>query len=318
MQRPASPYALGATLYMPIVHPDALDVLLGRKVVGLRSVVLCLEDALAETDVEAGLATLRRLVGALLDAPPRDPAATPLAFLRPRNLDMAARIATWDGLDAAFHGIVAPKVRPTRVSAWRKAVEGTELLLMPTLETEEILDPVAVRDLRDELVAEGGGRILALRVGGNDLLSCLGLRRMRGATLYEGPLVGAVSTLLGLMVPAGFRLTSPVFEILDQPGVFAEELRRDVAWGFVGKTAIHPSQVPAVHTAFAVAPDDLLAAERILDAEALAVFKHGGAMCEPATHRAWARSVVERHAVHGLTSTDATAPGSEPAESLPG
>ncbi len=118
-----------------------------------------------------------------------------------------------------------------------------------------------------------------------------------------------MSTLLGLMVPAGFRLTSPVFEILDQPGVLAEELRRDVAWGFVGKTVIHPSQVPAVHAAFGVTAEDLDAARRILDAQALAVFRHGGAMCEPATHRSWANAILERHSVYGTRGDEAPAEG---------
>ena len=42
-----SAYALGATLYMPATRADILDVVFGEKIQGLRSLVVCLEDAVA-------------------------------------------------------------------------------------------------------------------------------------------------------------------------------------------------------------------------------------------------------------------------------
>jgi citrate lyase beta subunit len=40
-----SPYALGASLYMPATRPDLLAVVRGEKLPHLRSLVICLEDA---------------------------------------------------------------------------------------------------------------------------------------------------------------------------------------------------------------------------------------------------------------------------------
>lgn len=51
--------ALGATMYAPIVHPGIAAVVRGRKLPRLRSVVLCLEDALHIAEVERGLTCLR-------------------------------------------------------------------------------------------------------------------------------------------------------------------------------------------------------------------------------------------------------------------
>ncbi|MCK2055276.1 HpcH/HpaI aldolase/citrate lyase family protein [Methylobacterium sp. 37f] len=300
------PYALGATLYMPITHPSAVDVVFGRKLQGLRSVVLCLEDALADVDVPEGLARLSKLL-VDLRASKRDYIATPLVFVRPRNLEMAASLTGMPAIDAV-DGLVCPKVRPGQVRAWAETVSGTKLRLMPTLETREILDPLAVRDLRDELTAEANSRILALRVGGNDLLACLGLRRSRGRTVYDGPLRDVLANLVNLMVPAGFRLTAPVNEIIDDDEALKREVAEDVAWGFVGKTAIHPSQMPIIHAAFAVRDQDLDAAQLILAPCAPAVFRHDGAMCEPATHRAWATSIIERSRYHGLRPPEASTP----------
>lgn len=296
--RQVNPYALGATLYIPMTHANASDVAVGRKLQGLRSVVLCLEDAVADRDVPEGLIRLSKLLSDLR-ASDRDRGATPLVFVRPRNLEMAAAIAGLSGIES-IDGFVCPKVRPGQVKAWTAAVSGTTLRLMPTLETVEILDPVAVRDLRDELTVEAEGRILALRVGGNDLMACLGLRRSRGRTVYDSPLRSVLANLVNLMVPAGFRLTAPVHEIMDDLETLKREVAEDVAWGFVGKTAIHPSQIPFIHAAFTVREQDLDAAHLILAPGAPAVFRHAGAMCEPATHRAWAKAIVERTRCYGL------------------
>jgi citrate lyase beta subunit len=300
--RQVHPYALGATLYVPMTHANAADVALGRKLQGLRSVVLCLEDAVADRDVPEGLLRLSKLLSDLRNSE-RDHGATPLVFVRPRNLEMAFAIAGLSGIES-LDGFVCPKVRPGQVKAWVTAVSGTTLRLMPTLETVEILDPVAVRELRDELTVDADGRILALRVGGNDLMACLGLRRSRGRTVYDGPLRSVLANLVNLMIPAGFHLTAPVHEIIDDTEALEREVAEDVAWGFVGKTAIHPSQIPSIHAAFAVREQDLDAAQLILAPGAPAVFRHGGAMCEPATHRAWANSIVERTRCHGLRSID--------------
>ncbi len=297
MTPPLSPYMLGATLYMPATQKNALDVALGRKYPALRSLVLCLEDALAEADVEAGLASLRRVLAVL----EQHHGVRPLLFVRPRFVEMAKRIASWRGIGAVA-GFVAPKFRAGEMQGWFDAVAGTHLLLMPTLETAEMFDPVAVGAFRDELLSFDRARVLTLRIGGNDLLACLGLRRMRAMTAYDGPL-GHVSALLaGMLMPAGFCLTAPVFEILDDTATLRRELRQDVAFGFVGKTAVHPAQVEVIHAALEVEQSDLDAARRILINTAPAVFSFNGTMCEPRTHATWALKILERAKHSGIHS----------------
>ena len=298
MNQKLSPYRLGATLYMPAIKDGIGDIIAGRKLAGVDSIVLCLEDALAESDIEAGLANLRFVLEVLKDEG-RNRHQTPLVFVRPRNLDMARVIVDFRGIDLV-DGFVAPKFRLGNAEAWLDAVEGTDLYLMPTLETAEMLDASAVAELRDALKEASSDQILALRIGGNDLMQCLGLRRTRGRTLYEGPLLYAVSMLVSTLAPAGFALTSPVMEIFEDVQLLGRELEADVAFGLVGKTAIHPSQVPIIQQAFKVSPQDLASAQAILEVDAPAVFKLDGVMIEPATHHAWARRIVERANVHGM------------------
>ena len=65
-----SPYALGATLYMPATRTDLLSVVLGEKIPSLRSLVICLEDAVSESDVGYALDNLQRLLITLSSGQP--------------------------------------------------------------------------------------------------------------------------------------------------------------------------------------------------------------------------------------------------------
>jgi citrate lyase beta subunit len=152
-------------------------------------------------------------------------------------------------------------------------------------------------ELRDYMLERGyKDQILALRIGGNDLLALLGIRRPRDRTLYRTPLGLTIANLVTVFKPHGFELTAPVFEHLDCPEILEEELGEDLAHGLCGKTAIHPDQLPLIDSRFRVSPSDLEAAQRILD-EDRAVFKFGGSMCELATHSAWAEHIVGRAAM---------------------
>nr|WP_250808267.1 HpcH/HpaI aldolase/citrate lyase family protein [Neorhizobium tomejilense] len=300
MLKNTSPYELGATLYMPILQKDAMEYIAGRKLPKLRSMVLCLEDALLEAHVLEGLDKLEKTLIQIghVKAEAEDK-QFPLVFVRPRNLDMAKRIAQMAGIHN-IDGFVAPKVRPGDHESWVNAVRDTDLFIMPTLETLEAFDVGAMTALRDEFLGNAPERILALRVGGNDLMSCLGLRRVGNSTLYEGPLFYAVSMLMSVMKSKGFDLTAPVFEIIDDRKTLLKEVKKDVDFGFVGKTIIHPDQIDVVQNAFKVLADDLESAKKILDVDAPAVFKFGGSMCEPATHRTWAQRIMSRAGIYGV------------------
>lgn len=306
MLKHTSPFELGATLYMPILQRDAMEYIAGRKLPKLRSMVLCLEDALLETRVLEGLDTLEKTLVQIGQVKTEaEDKQFPLVFVRPRNLEMAKRIAQMSGIHN-IDGFVAPKVRPGDHEHWVSAVRDTDLYIMPTLETLEAFDVGAMTALRDEFLANAPDRILALRVGGNDLMSCLGLRRVGNTTLYEGPLFYAISMLMSVMKSKGFDLTAPVFEIIDDRKTLLQEVTKDVNFGFVGKTIIHPDQIDIVQNAFRVPESDIEAAKKILDVDAPAVFKFGGSMCEPATHRTWAQRILSRASIYGVVPSGGT------------
>lgn len=297
-----SPWALGATLYMPATRPDLLDVVFGKKLAGLRSMVICLEDAVAFSDVEVGLLNLARLLKSIESLGGRDD-SHPLLFVRPRDANMASILSQWP-LIGLIDGFVVPKISMENIQSWRSACSNSELFLMPTLETPEVFNPSAMSDLGHALRDAFHSRIIALRIGGNDLMGCLGLRRSNSVSFYQTPMGYVIPMLAGVLGSQGFYLTAPVFERIDSHDMLTEELRLDVANGLVGKTAIHPVQINVIHNELKVDATDLQSAEKILESSSPAVFKMNGAMCEPATHAKWAQSILERAKWHGVKGSD--------------
>ncbi len=307
-----SPYQLGATLYMPATRTDLADVILRQKIPDLRSMVICLEDAIREDEVATGLDTLQQCLHALHE---QKPDSRPLVFVRPRHPRMALDLLAMTGIERV-DGFVLPKFDNSSLAAWSEVMRAAPapLCFMPTLETAQMLDAVAVRELCTHLQDVSiKSRILALRIGGNDLLSCLRLRTRQAHTLYDGPLGYVVAMLVTQFVPAGFHLTAPVFEYFQDHDVLENEFQRDLLHGLVGKTVIHPSQIAVIQRALKVDSHDYEAALRILDDSMPAVFQFEGAMCEPATHHQWAMQVMERVQYFGChlhaISTEADSPG---------
>lgn len=165
---------------------------------------------------------------------------------------------------------------------------------MPTLETREVFNDASMQDLLRRMDrARWRERILSLRIGGNDLLSLLRMRRPRGRTIYETPIGQVIARLATTFIPYGFSIAAPVFEHLDDVETLSREIEEDLNYGLLGKTAIHPSQVPLIERHYRVRQQDVETAIRILHHDAPGVFKLHQSMCEPATHRPWAHSVLE-------------------------
>ncbi len=288
-----SSYALGATLYMPIVHQRVPAYLRGELEFPSTSVVLCLEDALAEGDVARGISTLKNLLRTCpINSKTR-------VFVRPRSLEMGMQLAEFYGIDK-IEGFVAPKIVPETAAAWMDLAEAADLQLMPTVESSEFFDPGRITALREALDSYDKRRISAIRLGGNDLLAAMALRRQPGITSWEGPLAWILAMASSMLISTGYPVAAPVFDIIQDIDTLKREAAQDVAAGFISKTAIHPAQVSHILDAFRVPEAEVFQARAILDDGAGAVFQIGGIMCEPSTHRAWAQRVLTRYEVFGL------------------
>lgn len=306
------PYQLGASLYMPATRQDIWQVIKRDKLPTINSIIICVEDAVSHDDVELALQRLQELLNtwaAHIDSI-NDPSTPqnnkqeqptrPLVFVRPRNPMMLQKLAHYKHIEL-LDGFVMPKVDMCSLSNWRMACQNlsTDQLLMPTLETAALFNPHHNQELAIGFKEAFSQPVFALRIGGNDLFAALRLRRPKNSIVYDTPIGTLAYQLLGCFVPHGFYLTAPVFEYLDQPTLFMQELTRDVSLGLVGKTVIHPNQIALVQQAYCVPASTLDEAQAILHSEAKAVFKYNNTMLEPATHRAWATEIVNRAEVFG-------------------
>lgn len=288
-----SPWCLGASLYMPAHRIDLMDCANGEKLQSLRSMIFCTEDAVSHTEVDSSLRHLGLCLQGFRDTPTR------FRFIRARNPEVLARLLDLPGIEK-IDGFVLPKFNQTSFHAYFDRLQGTSFKVMPTLETSDVFDPGAMRELRQALSQDAVfARILMLRIGGNDLMNLLGIRRPRAMTLYETPLGHVIAQLVTAFKPYGFTLAAPVFEYLDDIATLQKEIRLDLAHGLVGKTAIHPTQVPVIEAMYSVDTEDYEMALRLIQSSSPAVFKMHGAMCEVATHRQWGRDILDRRLCYG-------------------
>lgn len=284
--------ALGATLYMPATRSDLDRIFLQEKLPGLRSLVACTEDAIRDNELAAALTNLGYALERLRPRPL-------LRFVRPRDPATLEKIIRLPGCER-LDGFVLPKVTPGRLLAYADiAARHPHLALLPTIETDLAFDRRQL-DWLLRALERVTNPVLCLRIGGNDLLNLLGIKRPKELTLYDTPLRRVIDDIILTFRPAGYDIAAPVFEHVDSPDTLAREVRLDVVHGLLAKTAIHPVQIPLIENLYCVSRQEHDVAERILAPDAAAVFQYGGQMCEPATHRRWAERLLLRSQLYGV------------------
>lgn len=278
-------FALGATLYTPCTHPKLSRVM--QQGLGSRSMVFCTEDAVLEHELEDALNNLNTSLNELV------PDEVLLRFIRPRNPTVLSRILQMPCIDK-IDGFVLPKADLTSMPLYREILAGVGkgFALMPTLETAEVLDPSLLPRIRDEL-DKVKSQIICLRIGGNDLMSLLGLKRLPGLCAYDTPLRMVIEQLVINFRPVGYELSAPVFDFIDDRTTLSTEVARDISYGMYAKTAIHPNQVTVIEEEYArFAQMNLEQAQAVTEQSASAVFKLNGQMMERTCHSSWAKRTL--------------------------
>jgi citrate lyase beta subunit len=282
-------YQLGASLYVPATHASLGDVMLGRHPTQARSVIVCTEDAIAEADLDAALEQLDKVLASL---PPLS--IGPLRFVRPRSPAILNALLRMRGI-GRIHGFVIPKADADTLPAFLIHLDRHPGFIMPILETAAVFDRIGVEAIRQLLCrASLRPRILAIRIGGNDLLRLLGLRRTRGVSIYETPVGALIPQLLMAFRPWGFHLTGVAYDCYDDAELLRAECRQDRLMGLIAKTAIHPRQVEVIQTEFSLSPEEIETAQVIMERVSEGAFGMNGMMLEPAVHSDWAREVLSR------------------------
>ncbi|WP_300019416.1 HpcH/HpaI aldolase/citrate lyase family protein [Pseudonocardia sp.] len=220
--------ALGATLYMPADRPSLVTDIAKQTAAGVTSVVVCLEDSIADEQVESAE---DNLVGALGDLHRDTSAELPLLFVRVREpRQMPALVARLRAAVRVLDGFVLPKFTASSGTEYLHALDdadricdhsrgGRRLLAMPVIESGAVLYAETRVDELTRLRAllhRDRRRILAVRLGATDLCALYGLRRSPELTIYDvkvvSSLIADVVNVLGRADGTGYTVTGPVWE----------------------------------------------------------------------------------------------------------
>lgn len=334
-------HALGATLYVPATRADLAGTIRRRRDEGVLSMVIDLEDAVADDAVQQAVDAATAALTELADAP--EP--LPLLFIRPRSTAETAALLEHlgDGV-RALTGVVLPKFEAgpggEALAALADRAPSHALYAMPVLETPAIV----YRETRDDQLAAIADvlrahreRVLAVRIGATDMSALFGIRRDRDLTIYDvhvvAETISAIVNRLARSDGTGFVVTGPVWEYFaDHERMFRPLLRAtpfernhaarfreqlvgrdldgllretalDRANGLHGKTVIHPSHVVAVHALSAVTHEEYEDALDVAghDAGGVEASSYRNKMNEMKPHRNWARQTLLRAEAFGVT-----------------
>jgi citrate lyase beta subunit len=336
--------ALGATLYIPATRPTLASDIVKCAVQGVTSMVVCLEDAIADDDVPSAEDNLVEQLRSLGNE-------VPMLFIRVRNPDQIPQLVSRLG-DAAegISGFVLPKFTADYGEAFLDALvdtadtTGLRLFAMPVIETREaIYREIRIDTLQDvaRLLDKHRDRVLAVRLGATDLSSAYGLRRPRELTIYDilpvAEVISDVVNIIGRADSSGFTVTGPVWEYFvggerrfkpqSRESPFVEhntrglrqrlitadldglirEVHLDKANGLTGKTVIHPSHVATVHALSVVTHEEFCDAGDILShAGGVKASSYANKMNEVKPHTAWAERIMKRARVFGVSAEGVT------------
>ena len=162
--------------------------------------------------------------------------------------DLAAAI------DAKPDAILIPKISSADdLRASRADLANRTIALWAMIET-----PLAILGIA--AIAGAGGKLACLVMGTNDLIKEMRGTHMRGRT--------NLLAALGLSVAAarafGLSIIDGVFNDIADGDGFRDSCRQGRAFGFDGKTLIHPSQIATCNELFAQSRDEIEAARKVI------------------------------------------------------
>lgn len=326
MNQSLLPYKVGGLLYTPAISVGIADKIAQKAYPGLTSIAFCLEDSIKNEAIEQAEIELHRTLAAI-KAKNLDDSERPLIFVRTRTPEHMERVHNQLlDVEDILTGFILPKFDLSNGYEYAELIQQVNagrqrsLYIMPILERKTIAD-IGGRDiilLKTKEILDGiRDYVLNIRVGGNDFCHLYGLRRSVNQNIYE---IGVIRDILIDIVnvfAADYIVSGPVWEYFgkDKNGDWAKGLKSELALdrlnGFIGKTSIHPSQLPIIYESMKVSNDDYEDALNILDwvPENYAVAKsaNGSRMNEMNCHARWATRIYTLGQIYGIREDESNA-----------
>lgn len=303
-------YKIGGLLYMPAFQKNFVQNFSQDKLPRLTSVAFCLEDSISDDSVDDAEISLEKILREL-EALEKD---LPLIFVRirsPRHLEMfhekigsRAKILT---------GYILPKFDMQNGTEFLNVARQAKVFVMPTLESNRVASILTRRTellSMKQLLDESKQLVLNVRVGVNDFCNLYGLRRNMNQTVYDICVIRDILSDILNVFARDYVVSGAVWNYFNghNNGAWATGLKRELELdrvnGFVGKTAIHPAQVPIIFDALKVSKTDFDDANQLLSWKSgtHGVMKSvdGSRMNEIKCHLAWAKKIKILGEIYGV------------------
>ena len=320
-------YAVGGLLYMPGTNTKIAKKILTGKTSDIKSMVLCLEDSIgdsmveqAEDDVKETLSQLKSAV----DAGSFSISDLPLIFVRVRKNGQMTRIVDKCGESISMiTGFIIPKFNKANaldyISEFKSVVDRvkTPLYIMPIIESRDVMyKPTRLENLCYifNALKPIADRVLNIRVGGTDFCNIFGIRRPINATIWDINVVSdCISDIINIF-STDYVVSGPTWEFFQNfknvedtawSDGLKKELFLDRLSGIIGKTCVHPTQLPFVQQSLIVSESDYNNAIQVLGMSSqsfIGVKKgtSGNQMNEAKTHINWAKKIVALAGIYGI------------------
>ena len=216
-------------------------------------------------------------------------------------------------------GYILPKFDLSNASKYLRLIKKfnqnrpKKLYIMPILESKMIAyksTRLNILTAVKEIINEMREYVLNVRVGGNDFSNIYGLRRSSEQTIYD---IGVIRDILVDIInifASDYVVSGAVWEYFgnNSGDKWAEGLKRELTLdrlnGFIGKTAIHPSQLPIIYESMKVSQSDYNDAVQILnwtsDSFGVCKSENSSRMNEVKCHSKWAKRIKILGDIYGI------------------
>ena len=311
-------YRVGPLLYCPANNASIVNSLTHEKFGRQFSLALCLEDTIQDDCVADAEQILISSLQALQARKAQTSFFLPEIFIRvraPKQIkSLLERLGSSGELITGFN---IPKFSLENADAYIQTFKeinsqrGRPFYMMPIFESPSMIHlerrASILYALKEKLDAISQ-YVLNIRVGGNDLCHMFGFRRHSSESIYKIRPVADIFSDILTVFGMDYVVSGPVFEYYSgknwESGLI-HELNDDRLCGFIGKTVIHPNQIPLVNEAYKVPLKDYNDAKAILDWDVSCPSLVAGSivkerMNEYKTHYNWALRTLLLAEAYGL------------------
>lgn len=328
--------AMGAALYLPGSMPNFIDKLYNKNLQNLTSVIICLEDAVSDSELLEAEQNVVQELKKLEQNNWLEMNDIPLLFIRIRNVHHLEKIAALLGSSIRFiTGFVFPKCNSHNAQSFFLCLQNinlrqsVHLYALPILETKEII----YKEYREQelsnlytIFKQFEELILTIRVGATDFTSLFSQRRPGKRPIYD--LLVITNCLTDILnrfnrKEDNFVVSGPVYEYFESydsfqlftnpnsiESVLWNEVQLDVINGFYGKTCIHPSQINIVNSGYIVPKelfeDACLIVENVAVTNGVLRSAARNKMNEVKPHYSWAKKIIAQAEIYGVLKEHVT------------